>query len=80
MRLGAGRSRVWRWADVLEWFARYERDRATADEARYWSVIALVNDLPRQRACGGRTDQLANEVRAALAPVLDRGCNAAIKR
>jgi hypothetical protein len=76
-RLGTGRSRVWRWADVVEWFTRYEGDRATGDEARYWSVIALVNDELRQRACARRMDRMAIEVRAALQPALERGCSVA---
>ncbi len=65
-RVGAGRSRVWRWAEVVEWFRRYETNRDVGGTTRYWSVIALVNDFLRQRSYLNRTDPTSMEVRDAL--------------
>ena len=73
-RVGTGRSRLWRWAEVVAWFHDYEPDRWDEETTRYWSVIATVNDFLQQRASAARGDRIASEVRTALAPALERGC------
>jgi hypothetical protein len=73
-RVGTGRSRLWRWADVVAWFHQYEPDRFNDDVSRFWAVIAAVNDLLRQRTWVNRSDPVAEEVRAALEPALRRAC------
>ena len=73
-RIGTGRSRLWRWADVVAWFHEYEPGRWDEENTRYWSVIATVNDFLWQRATAARGDTIAAEVRTALAPALERGC------
>jgi hypothetical protein len=73
-RIGTGHSRLWRWAEVFEWFHKYEGDRWSGETARYWSVIAAVNDFLRQRQFANRSDSVAAQVRAALVPALERGC------
>jgi hypothetical protein len=47
-----GRSRLWRWAEVVEWFHGYEPDRWGGETTRYWSVIATINAF-RGSARGG---------------------------
>jgi hypothetical protein len=66
MRIGMGRSRLWRWAEVVGWFHAYEPDRWDESTTRYWSVIATVNDFLRQRAWGNRSDGVATQVRMVL--------------
>ena len=73
-RVGTGRSRLWRWAEVVAWFHDYAPDRWDEETTRYWSVIATANDFLRQRAIAARGDTIAAEVRTALAPALERGC------
>ena len=73
-RIGAGRSRLWRWADVVAWFHEYEPDRWDEEVTRYWSVIATVNDFLRQRAFGRRGDETAVQVRQALSQALEHRC------
>ena len=73
-RVGTGRSRLWRWADVVEWFHEYEPDRWDEESTRYWSVLALVNEFLRQRAFACRVDETAVQVRHALSPALERHC------
>jgi hypothetical protein len=73
MRIGMGRSRLWRWAEVVGWFHDYEPDRWDEETTRYWSVIATVNDILRQRALGNRSDPIAAEARMALGAALERG-------
>jgi hypothetical protein len=73
MRIGMGRSRLWRWAEVVGWFHDYEPARWDEETTRYWAVIATVNDILRQRKLANRTDPIAAEVRGALAPALERG-------
>lgn len=65
-RVGSGRSRIWRWADVVEWFRRYETNRNVGGATRYWSIIALVNDFLRQRTYFCRSDPTSIQVRDAL--------------
>ncbi len=80
-RVGGGRSRVWRWADVEEWLGRHVAQAEVASEMahqdRYWSVIALVNEHLRQRAYWGREDdeavQVRNMLRRRLADRASRG-------
>ncbi len=74
MRIGMGRSRLWRWAEVVKWFHGYEPARWDEEITRYWSVIATINDALRQRTCANRSDAVAIEVKARLAPALERGC------
>jgi hypothetical protein len=68
-----GRSRLWRWAEVVEWFHAYEPERWGEETTRYWSVVATINDLLRQRALANRSDSIATEVRTALGAALERG-------
>jgi len=65
-RVGAGRSRIWRWSDVVEWFRRYETNRDVGGGTRYWSTIALVNEFLRQRTYFSRNDPTSIEVRDVL--------------
>ncbi|MFH0914869.1 MAG: hypothetical protein V1912_00270 [bacterium] len=65
-RVGSGRSRVWRWADVVEWFGRYEKHPEVSGETSYWSVISLVNDFLRQRTFLSRKDPTSIHVRDVL--------------
>lgn len=72
-RIGSGRSRVWRWADVAEWFARYEEHPDLRGTASYWSVISLVNDFLRQRAFLTRSDPISVRVRHELERAIGGG-------
>lgn len=74
LRIGLGHSRLWRWAELVKWFHDYEPARWDEETTRYWSVIATVNDFLRQRTCLNRSDAVANEVKARLAPALERDC------
>jgi hypothetical protein len=72
-RIGSGRSRVWRWADVAEWFERYEKHPDLRGATSYWSVISLTNDFLRQRAFLGKTDPMSVRVRHALEQTVGGG-------
>lgn len=65
-RIGSGRSRIWRWAEVEEWFRRYENHPDVAGAESYSATIALVNDFLRMRTFLTRTDPAAVRVREAL--------------
>jgi hypothetical protein len=72
-RIGSGRSRVWRWADVAEWFGRYEKHPDLGGVTSFWSVISLTNDFLRQRTFLNKTDPLSVSVRQALERTVGRG-------
>lgn len=65
-RVGSGRSRIWRWADVAEWFERYEKHPDVSGSSSYWSIISLVNDFLRQRTFLSRGDTTSVLVRDVL--------------
>jgi hypothetical protein len=71
-RIGSGRSRVWRWADVAEWFGRYEKHPDLPGVTCCWLIISLVNDFLRQRAFLSRTDPVSLRVRQTLERTLGR--------
>ena len=64
--VGSGRSRIWRWADVVEWFARYEKHPDVNGVGSYWSTISLINDFLRQRAFLSRSDPMSVRARDVL--------------
>ncbi len=72
-RIGSGRSRVWRWADVAEWFGRYEGGPDTHEAASEWSIISLTNDYLRQRAFLRKTDPVSTRVRQELERTIGTG-------
>jgi len=72
-RIGSGRSRVWRWADAAEWFARYEKHPDLHGTTSCWSVISLVNDFLRQRAFFNKTDPVSVRVRHELVRAIGGG-------
>jgi hypothetical protein len=72
-RIGSGRSRVWRWADVAEWFARYAKHPDFPGATSYWPVMSLINDFLRQRAFLSKTDPMSVHARHALERTLGGG-------
>jgi hypothetical protein len=72
-RVGSGRSRVWRWADVEDWFKRYEKHPEVSGAESYSAIISLVNDFLRLRTFMSRSDPTAVRVRGALEQRLGRG-------
>jgi hypothetical protein len=65
-RLGRRRSRVWRWADVVEWFKRYEPNSGMSSAEQSSVVIAGVNDFLREREYRKSADPLRRQVRQVL--------------
>lgn len=72
-RVGSGRSRVWRWADVVEWFGRYEKHPEVSGATSYWLIISVINDFLRQRIFFGRSDPTSVRVRDVLERRLGEG-------
>jgi hypothetical protein len=65
-RLGSGRSRVWWWADVAEWFKSYEMRLGASEVEPYLSTISAVNDFLRMRTFLTRSDPTTIRARDLL--------------
>ena len=66
-RVTGRKSRVWRWADVVAWFAHYDATLGLDPTLNYWSSLAMVNDYLRQRAYFQDSNPGAKQVRVFLA-------------
>ena len=79
-RLGSGRSRVWRWSDVVAWFDTYAGGHVGGSAAESWAKIGKVNDFLRFRRYLRAADPGTMEVRQAFAErLLGLGVRAHVK-